>query len=63
MLLRTSVVEGGTVVGRTSSTPRPLRVEALEASILRVVGLDEFENLVLRNPTVGVRLYISFASG
>src|SRR5215210_3646381 len=36
-----SVVEGGTIVAQTSSTSRPLwvlRVEALEPSVLRIVG-------------------------
>jgi hypothetical protein len=33
-----TVVEGGTVVGQPASKPRPSRVEALEASVLMVVG-------------------------
>jgi CRP/FNR family cyclic AMP-dependent transcriptional regulator len=32
-----------------------LRVEALEPSVLRVVGWEEFKDLVLRYPKVGVR--------
>jgi len=53
-----SVVEGGTIVGQTRSTPRPSRallVEALEPSVLRVVEWEDFEDLVLRNPKVGVK--------
>jgi len=53
-----SVVEGATVVGQPGSgprTPRALRVEALEASVLRVVGWEDFEDLVLRNPEVGLK--------
>ena len=52
-----SVVEGGTLVGQSGSTPRSSRallVEALEASVLRVVEREDFEDLVLRNPKVGV---------
>jgi len=46
------------VVSQPASRPRPSpasRVEALEASVLRVVGWDDFENLVLRNPEVGLK--------
>jgi CRP/FNR family transcriptional regulator, cyclic AMP receptor protein len=50
-----SVVEGGTVVGQRGSKPRPSHVEALEASVLMVVGWEDFEGLVLRNPEVGLR--------
>ena len=53
-----SVVEGGTVVGQTGSTPRPSRVlgvEALEPSNLTVVGWGDFEDLVSRNPKVGLK--------
>jgi len=32
-----------------------LRVEALEPSVLRIVGWGVFEDLVLRNPEVGLR--------
>jgi CRP/FNR family transcriptional regulator, cyclic AMP receptor protein len=52
-----SVVEGGALVGQSGSTPRTSRallVEALEASVLRVVEWEDFERLVLRNPKVGV---------
>jgi CRP/FNR family cyclic AMP-dependent transcriptional regulator len=50
-----SVVEGGTVVGQPASNPRPSRVEALEASVLIVVRLQDFEGLVVRNPEVGLK--------
>ena len=51
--LTISVVEEGTVVGRTGLTPgrsRVLRVEALVPSVLRVVRWEDFEGLVFRNP-------------
>ena len=54
-----SLVEGGTVVGQADSTPRPSRVsrvEALEPSVLRVLGWEDFEKLVLRRPKVGARM-------
>jgi CRP/FNR family transcriptional regulator, cyclic AMP receptor protein len=53
-----SVAEGGTVVGKTGSALRPsrtLRVEALEPSVLRTLGWEDFEDLVLRNPKVGLK--------
>jgi CRP/FNR family transcriptional regulator, cyclic AMP receptor protein len=53
-----SIVEGGTVVGQTGPSHRPsrvLRVQALEPSVLSVVGWEVFEALVLRNPRVGVK--------
>jgi CRP/FNR family transcriptional regulator, cyclic AMP receptor protein len=53
-----SVLEDGTVVGQPGSKPRlprALRVEALEASVLRVVGWEDFEALVLRNPEVRLK--------
>ena len=50
-----SIVEGGTVVGQTGSSPRPSRVQALEPSVLSVVEWKDFEALVLRNPKVGVK--------
>jgi CRP/FNR family cyclic AMP-dependent transcriptional regulator len=52
------VVEGGTLVGQTSSASSPsqaLRIEALEPSVLRVVWWEDFEGLVLRNPKVGLK--------
>jgi CRP/FNR family transcriptional regulator len=53
-----SVAEGGTVVGQTGSALRPsrtLHVEALESSVLRTLGWEDFEDLVLRNPKVGLK--------
>ncbi len=53
-----SVLEGGTVVGQTGSSPRPsliLRVEALEPSVLSVIGWEDFEKLMLRRPKVGAK--------
>jgi CRP/FNR family cyclic AMP-dependent transcriptional regulator len=53
-----SVAEGGTVVGQTGSALRPsrtLRVEALEASFLRTLRWEDFEELVLRKPKVGLK--------
>jgi CRP/FNR family transcriptional regulator len=50
-----SVLEGGTVVGQPASKPRPSRVEALEASVLMVMGLEDFEGLVVRHPEVGLK--------
>lgn len=54
-----SISEGGTVVGQTGLSPRPpwpLRVQALEPSVLSVVGWGDFEALVFRNPKVGVKM-------
>jgi len=51
-----SVLEGGTVVGQRASKSRPSRVEALEASVLMVVGWEDFEGLVVRNPEVGLKI-------
>ncbi len=53
-----SIVEGGTVVGQTGLWPRPsrvLRVQALEPSVLSIVGWEDFEALVLRYPKVGAK--------
>ena len=50
-----SLVEGGTVVGQPASKPRPSRLEALEASVLMVLGLEDFEGLVVRNPRVELK--------
>jgi CRP/FNR family transcriptional regulator, cyclic AMP receptor protein len=53
-----SVVEGTTVVRQSGSALRPsrtLRVEALQASVLRVLVWEDFEELVLRNPKVGLK--------
>jgi CRP/FNR family cyclic AMP-dependent transcriptional regulator len=56
--LTISMVEEGTVLGQTGFAPRrsrALSVEALEPSVLRIVGWEDFEDLVLRNPEVGVK--------
>ena len=56
--LTISVVEEGTILGPTGFAPRrsrALRVEALEPSVLRVVGWEDFEDLAFRNPAVGVK--------
>jgi CRP/FNR family transcriptional regulator, cyclic AMP receptor protein len=53
--LTLSVVEGGTVLGQSGfSTRRLSRVEALEPSVVRFVGWEDFEDLARRNPEVGV---------
>jgi CRP-like cAMP-binding protein len=52
-----SVLEGGTLVGQGGSAPGPSRamlVEALEPSVLRVVERGDFEDLLSRNPMLGV---------
>jgi CRP/FNR family transcriptional regulator len=54
-----SVAEGATVVGNPASKLRPsgaLRVQALEPSVLRIVRWEGFEDLVLRNPEVGMNI-------
>jgi CRP/FNR family transcriptional regulator, cyclic AMP receptor protein len=56
--LTISMVEDGTVVGQTGFAARPsrtLRLEALQPSTLLVLGWEDFEHIVLRNPRVGVR--------
>ena len=56
--LTISMVADGTVVGQTGFAvrlSRALRVEALQPSTLRVLGWEDFEDLVLRNPEVGVK--------
>jgi CRP/FNR family cyclic AMP-dependent transcriptional regulator len=57
--LTISMVEEGTVVGQTGFAPRLSRVlrvvEALQPSSLLVFGWEDFENLVFRNPKVGVK--------
>ena len=56
--LTTSMVAEGTVLGQTGFAPRrsrALRVEALEPSLLGVVEWEDFEDLVIRNPKVGVK--------
>src|SRR5919107_2143363 len=62
-----SVLKGGTVVGQPAFKPRPsralLRVEALESSVLRKVGREDFEDLVLRNPRGGLKTMGLFGEG
>jgi CRP/FNR family transcriptional regulator, cyclic AMP receptor protein len=56
--LTISIVEDRTVVTQTGSAPqrsRALVVEALEPSVLRVLEWEVFEDLVRRNPEVGVK--------
>jgi CRP-like cAMP-binding protein len=52
------MVEDGTVVGQTGFAvrlSRALRVEAFRPSTLLVLGWEDFEDLVFRNPEVGVK--------
>jgi CRP/FNR family transcriptional regulator, cyclic AMP receptor protein len=56
--LTISMVEDGTVFGQTGFAPRrsqPLRVEALDPSVVRVLLWEDFEDLVRRNPEVGLK--------
>lgn len=56
--LTISMVEEGTMVEQTGFAVRlvqGLRVEALQPSILLVLGWEDFEQVVLRNPQVGIR--------
>jgi CRP/FNR family cyclic AMP-dependent transcriptional regulator len=56
--LTISMVEAPTVVAQTGFAawaPRALVVEALEPSVLRVLEGEAFEDLVRRNPEVGVK--------
>ena len=56
--LTISMVEDPTIVAQTGFAARPSRavvVEALEASVLRVVRWEDFEDFVRRNPEVGVK--------
>jgi CRP/FNR family transcriptional regulator, cyclic AMP receptor protein len=56
--LTISMVEDGTVFGQTGFAPRrsqPLRVEALDPSVVRVLLWEDFEDLVHRNPEVGLK--------
>jgi CRP/FNR family transcriptional regulator, cyclic AMP receptor protein len=56
--LTVSVAEAGTVVGVTglSSRTRGLRIEATMPSVLCLVAWEVFEEVVRRNPEVGLRL-------
>ena len=54
-----SMIEEGTVIGQTgfAALTRPaLRARALEASVVFRLGWEDFEDLVRRNPEVGIRL-------
>lgn len=54
-----SVIDGGTVIGQTgfAALTRPaLHARALEASVVFRLGWEYFEDLVRRNPEVGIRL-------
>jgi CRP/FNR family transcriptional regulator, cyclic AMP receptor protein len=56
--LTISMVEDRTVVAQTGFAPRrsqPLRVEALDPSVVRVLLWEDFEDLVHRNPEVGLK--------
>jgi CRP-like cAMP-binding protein len=56
--LTTSMVEEGTVLGQTGFAPRrsrALHVEALDPSVVRVLLWEDFEDLVHRNPEVGLK--------
>ncbi len=56
--LTISLVEDGTVVGLTGFAvrlSRALRVEALQPSTMLVLRWEHFEDLVFRNPKVGVK--------
>ena len=56
--LTISLVENGTVVGQSGFAvrlSRTLRVEALQPSTLLVLGWEDFEELVFRNPEVGIK--------
>jgi CRP/FNR family transcriptional regulator len=56
--LTVSMVEGGTLVGATGFTPHPweLRIEVLESSIICGVRRQAFEELVDRNPAMGMQV-------
>jgi CRP/FNR family cyclic AMP-dependent transcriptional regulator len=55
-----SMIEEGTVVGQTGFAVRrsraSLRIEALQPSTMLVLRWEDFENLVFRNPEVGVKV-------
>jgi CRP/FNR family cyclic AMP-dependent transcriptional regulator len=53
-----SMIEDGTVVGQSGFAlrlSRALRIEALQPSTLLVLGWEDFEELVFRNPEVGIK--------
>ncbi len=56
--LTITMVENGTLVGQSGfavGLSRVLRIEALQPSTLLVVGWEDFEELVFRNPEVGIK--------
>jgi CRP/FNR family cyclic AMP-dependent transcriptional regulator len=56
--LTITMVEKGSVVGQGGFAvrlSRALRIEALRASTLLVLGWEDFEELVFRNPAVGIK--------
>jgi CRP/FNR family cyclic AMP-dependent transcriptional regulator len=56
--LTITMVENGTVVGQSGFAvrlSRALRVEALQPSTLLVLRWEDFEDLVFRNPEVGIK--------
>ena len=56
--LTISMVEDGTVVGQSGFAvrlSRALRIEALQSSTMLVLRWEDFEELVLRNPEVGIK--------
>ena len=57
--LTISMIEAPTLVTQTGFATRPSRavvVEALQPSVLRVLEGEDFEDLVQRNPEVGVKM-------
>jgi CRP/FNR family transcriptional regulator, cyclic AMP receptor protein len=60
-----SMIEEGTVVGQTGFALRrsraSLRIEALQPSTLLVLRWEDFEELVLRNPEVGIKTIRMFS--
>src|SRR5215212_287440 len=57
--LTISMVKDRTVVAQTGFAARPSHavvVEALEPSVLRILGWEDFEDLVHRKPEVGVKI-------
>jgi CRP/FNR family cyclic AMP-dependent transcriptional regulator len=56
--LTITVVEDGTIVGQSGFAvrlSRALRVEALQPSTMLVLRWEDFEDLVFRNPEVGIK--------
>jgi CRP/FNR family cyclic AMP-dependent transcriptional regulator len=56
--LTITMVEDGTIVGQSGFAvrlSRALRIEALQPSTMLVLGWEDFEELVFRNPEVGIK--------